>query len=128
VAILTPAALGFLLLGPPRPHRRAVERALLRAGPDQLAAEAERLWEANGGPDGAFATIAEADWPEAFRAFRPQAVRVDSRGVTLRTRSRFVEESGLFYLPLRSRFQPPARGDPSFRPMVGRSYFYDIKG
>ncbi|HTK77440.1 MAG TPA: hypothetical protein VL371_19405 [Gemmataceae bacterium] len=89
-----------------------------------LERTAERLWR----PGDPARIIPATDWPEELRRLGPRSVRVSSEGVFIEFGSFFVEESGLFVLPLESDFRPQPGTDPSYRLLRGRVYRYDIKG
>lgn len=91
---------------------------------ERLEAAAELWWQ----PGGTGRDIPEADWPTELRRLGPEAVTVAAEGVYIRFGTRFVEAWGLFVLPRGSEFQPRQGADPSFRPVRGRIYRYDIKG
>jgi hypothetical protein len=79
-------------------------------------------------PDGPIRTIPEADWPPELRRLGPRSVRVTPEGVFIPFGSLYVEEWGLFVLPIGADFQPQTGTDPSFRLVRGRVYRYDVKG
>lgn len=91
---------------------------------EQLEAAAERWWQ----PDGKLRIIRPADWSPALRHLGPKDVFVNREGVYLRFGSFFVEDWGLFILPLGSPLQPKQGTDPSYRWQRGRVYKYEIKG
>jgi hypothetical protein len=97
--------------------------------PDQATAEALEvaagLWWQPGGP---IRRIPEADWPPELRRLRPEDVRVHPEGVFIKFGSSYVEEWGLFVLPVGSDLRPQLGTDPSFRLVRGRVYRYDIRG
>ena len=89
---------------------------------EQLLVAADQLSERAPGP------IDEGQWPVAISKHSPQSVRVTKNGVYVELRSFFVTEEGLFLLPTNSSFNPAIGGDPSYRQLRERVYWYEIKG
>jgi len=88
----------------------------------ELNAAAEKLWTtrlANHSAD-----VPKTDWPNAISKFSPLGVRMNDDGVYVVLKRLFVEESGLFLLPMSSVFQPSTGGDPSYRQLRGQVYWY----
>src|SRR5262245_46844826 len=72
--------------------------------------------------------IEPSDWPPEIRRFTPKSVRFGRDGVYIKLQSLFVMQWGLFVLPTGSTFKPTDRGDPSYRHLQGRVYWYKIDG
>jgi hypothetical protein len=120
LCVLVPVALvtlAWLVMRPPVPEPDPTSA-------ERLEAAAERWWQ----PDRERWEIPKADWPVEFLRFGAQAVTVASEGVYIRFGSFFVQEWGLFILPKWSSFQPKVGTDPSYRPLRGRVFRYEIKG
>lgn len=92
------------------------------AAAEQLTDAADQLSEHSD------AFIPKAVWPDAISKLSPKSVRVTKNGVYVELRSFFVTQEGLFLLPTDSSFQPQVRGDPSYRQLRQRVYWYEIKG
>ncbi|MGI8980520.1 MAG: hypothetical protein ACR2FY_14930 [Pirellulaceae bacterium] len=72
--------------------------------------------------------VPKAVWPDAISKLSPKSVHVTKYGVYVKLHSFFVTEDGLFLLPTSSSFQPQERGDPIYRQLRPRVYWYEIKG
>lgn len=72
--------------------------------------------------------VPESEWPGHIRKLRPRSVRTASEGVYIQLVTRFAESRGLFVHRIGSAFEPIPDGDPSFRLLHGRVYWYQIKG
>ena len=72
--------------------------------------------------------IPSENWSEEVRQLRPHSVRVTPDGVYIERGSFIVEEWGVFIHRTGSTLRPSAGTDPSFRPLQGRIYWYEIKG
>jgi hypothetical protein len=73
-------------------------------------------------------SIPEVEWPTEVRQLNPLTVRVKTEGVYIELETRFVESRGIFILRSGSEFRPLAKGDPSYRLLNGRVFWYEIKG
>ena len=58
----------------------------------------------------------------------PKEVIVHEEGMYLETWSFFVECDGLFVLPPGSTFDPSNSGDPAYKRIEGRLYYYKVVG
>ena len=91
-----------------------------------LVVVVDRFWDANSLDQQE--PIPENDWPPEIRRLAPKSVMCSKEGLYIMLGSFFVREWGLFVLPSRSAFRPPAKGDPSYRQLEGRVYWYQIEG
>lgn len=73
-------------------------------------------------------TIPPSEWPAAIRRLQPRSVRVHEDGLMIERGSFFVQEWGWFILSANSEVQPDESGDPSFRLLQNRVYWYKIEG
>lgn len=89
---------------------------------DRLAATADGWCTA------AVREVPPGEWTVEVQQLRPQAVKVTPDGVYIEQRTRFAESQGVFVLRSGSTFQPANGTDPSFRPLRGRVYWYEVKG
>lgn len=89
----------------------------------KLSAAADQLMLR--GPEG---RVPEDRWPAEIRQFNPETVRVAPEGVYLKTGGFFVTERGIFVLSPRSSFRPVTGGDPSYRSLANKIYWYEIQG
>jgi len=92
----------------------------------QLTAVADRWWPSRG--DYATHDVPRSSWPASIRQLAPKRVYVLDEGIYIELGSRFVEGWGIFLLPTDSPFRPSRVGDPSYRQLQGRVYWYEIKG
>jgi hypothetical protein len=67
-------------------------------------------------------------WPDDVSRLKPRRVYVTASGVFIETERFFVSSSGVFVLPAGSPFVPPANGDPMFRRLASRVYWYHSPG
>ncbi len=72
--------------------------------------------------------VSPQDWPPAVRAFGVSSLVIRQEGAYLQMGRLFVEAWGLFVLREGADFQPDNSGDPSYRLLHGRVYWYHIKG
>ena len=72
--------------------------------------------------------IPEAEWPAEIRALSPTSVFVMPEGVYIERGSFCVEAWGIFVLRTGTPFQPKQAGDPSYRHIRDRVYWFEIKG
>lgn len=89
---------------------------------EELCAAADHLSEWQEGD------VQKSGWPEAIVRLAPKSVRVTDIGVYLELERFFVTEHGLFVLPSTSSYRPTPGGDPSYRLLRERVYWYEIKG
>jgi hypothetical protein len=90
---------------------------------DLLSATADRWCEQ--WPD---RKVLSDEWPMEVRQLCPQSVWVTPDGVYIKRGSRFVEEWGVFVHRSGSALKPSGGIDPSYRPLRGRVYWYEVKG
>ena len=73
-------------------------------------------------------TVPQGEWPSEMRRIKPLGVRIGAEGVYLKMQSFFATEKGIFIHNTNSSFRPEKDGDPSYRPLRGKIYWYEIKG
>ena len=107
-------------------RRADVVRSIDVAGAERLARAAEPL-RATATAQGTV-ELPRASWPPEFSALNPMAVTIAEEGVFVRLESRFTVEAGLF-VAFAGRHAPGGAGtDPSFTPVAGAVYWYEVKG
>jgi hypothetical protein len=67
-------------------------------------------------------------FPPALAALHPEAVYINEEGIYIRLKSKFVKESGFFYLRRYSVISPAESTDPSFERVGTQLYRYRIRG
>jgi hypothetical protein len=117
------AALAALACGGP-----SAEELLKRASADRLREAAQSLRARAPAKEHSLVDLPRASWPAAFRSIAPKQVQIDKYGVSLVTRSFFVESEGL-YIVFEGAAPPEEReGDPSFRKLSERVYWFQYTG
>jgi hypothetical protein len=72
--------------------------------------------------------VARDAWPEPIRQLDPESVCVDSDGVFIRKHGFFVQEEGIYLVFEASEPPEEGSGDPSFRQVFNRIYWYQFRG
>jgi hypothetical protein len=94
-----------------------------QATADQLGAIADGWY-----PQWTGKTVPESEWPQAVKRLRPKSVRVTPEGVYIMKEQKGTEERGVFVHLTVSSFLPTPGGDPSYRLIRDRVYWYEING
>ncbi len=115
IGVVAVVAITVWFFRSPIPRIDAAQAAELCAAADHLS-------------EGKKDNVQKSEWPEAISKLSPKSVRVTNEGVYVVRRSFFVTEAGIFLLPTNSSFQPTLQGDPSYRQLRERIYWYDVKG
>ena len=98
---------------------------------DELLTYANRVWERPADmKDGErwWFDPKDANWPDSIRGMRPVFVAVTQDGLFITRGEFFVESWGYFVLPNGSTFDPPQRGENSYRHLRGRVYRFHKAG
>ena len=66
--------------------------------------------------------------PNEIESLKPVDVLIKEEGVYIQLDRFFVTEEGIFILRQSSNFNPEGRGDPYFRQIEGRLYWYYVTG
>ena len=66
--------------------------------------------------------------PAEIRSLKPVNVLIRDEGVYIQLDGFFVTSEGVFVLRESSRMAPEDRGDPFYRPIEGRLYWYYVTG
>jgi len=98
--------------------------------PDIAAEQAEQLGAIADGwyPQWTGKDVPESEWPPVVKRFRPKSVRVTPEGLYIVKERSGVQERGVFVHLTVSSFQLTPGGDPSYRLIRDRVYWYEIKG
>jgi len=107
-------------LWPAAPH---IDRAMAQS----LGAIADKLWSSRSTEDYP-EHIESWNWPAEIRGLTPKSVWLTRDGLYIKLGEMFVRAWGLFILPSASTFHPPEKGDPSYRQLEGRVYWFRIEG
>ena len=68
------------------------------------------------------------NFPEEIRALKPVHVLITDEGVYIQLDGLFVTSEGVFILRESSNMVPEGHGDPYYRPIEGRLYWYHVTG
>jgi hypothetical protein len=66
--------------------------------------------------------------PDEIRSLKPIDVLITDEGVYIQLDGFFVTAEGIFIPRKSSDFNPEGRGDPSYRHIEGRLYWYSVTG
>jgi hypothetical protein len=66
--------------------------------------------------------------PNEIKSLKPVYVLIEDEGVYIQLDGFFVTAEGIFVLRKSSNFNTKGRGDPSFRQIEGRLYWFNVTG
>jgi hypothetical protein len=97
------------------PYDWILEKRIHAAGVQNIIQAADRL-------------VKVQNLPNEIKSLKPLSVLVADEGVYIQLDGYFVTAEGIFVLRKSSDFNPERHGDPFFRQMEGRLYWYYVTG
>ena len=110
-------------------ERSRLHGAIAKIEISKLVSTAEEFWiKQDDKNENSSNQISETNWTPEIYNFKPKRVYSTPDGVYLAVTRASVYESGLFILPVKSKFIPKSGGDPSYEHLQDNLYWYEIRG
>ena len=113
IALLTASAAGLLIVA--YPYDWVLEKRIHKVGVENIIQAGDNLDHVQ-------------NLPNEIKSLKPVHVRITDDGVYIQLDGFFVTEEGLFILRESSNMNPEDHGDPFYRSIEGRLYWYYVTG